>query len=99
MAIKLHNSFMMHPGSWLRAEVVDHYRLSVTAAAKHLGVTRAALSNLLNGNSSLSPEMALRFERAFGIDARTILNMQANHDLTMVKPAAIKVKRWEAIPA
>lgn len=101
MAIRLHDSLMMHPGPWLRAEVLDHYRLSVTEAANHLGVTRAALSNLLNGNAALSPEMAIRFEKAFAVDARTLLNMQANHDLAKASALAheLKVKRWSAVAA
>ena len=95
MAIRLHDSLMVHPGPWLSRNVMSHYRLSVTEVAKHLSVTRAALSNLLNGNSALSPEMALRFEAAFGVSARTLLNMQANHDLTKARKADLGVERLE----
>lgn len=54
--------------------------LSVTAAAEALGVGRPALSNLLNENSSLSPEMALRVEKAFGVKMDTLLRMQTRYD-------------------
>jgi addiction module HigA family antidote len=63
MAIKLHDSFAMHPGSWLRSDIIEAHGLSVTDAASHLGVTRQALTNLLTGKAGLSAEMAIRFER------------------------------------
>lgn len=95
MAIKLHRSFSVHPGPWLRRNVVEPYRLTQAEAAGHLGVTRVALSNLLNGKAALSPEMAIRFEKAFGISAATMLRMQAAHDLARAESVAegIKVKR------
>lgn len=81
MAIKLHSSFAVHPGKWLRAEVVEPSGLSVTELAERLHITRQAMSNLLNGNSGLSAEMAIRFEKAFGLSAATLLRMQAAHEL------------------
>ena len=77
MPIKLHPSFAVHPGPWLRAEIVAPHGLSVTAAAAKLHVTRQAMSNLLGGRAGLSAEMALRFEKAFGLSADTLLRMQA----------------------
>jgi len=77
MAIKLHHSFAVHPGEWLRAEIVDPAGLNVTELAERLHVTRQAMSNLLNGNSGLSAEMAIRFEKAFGIKADTLMRMQS----------------------
>ena len=96
MAIKLHPSLAVHPGRWLRAEIVEAHGLSVTEAARHLGVTRPAMSNLLNGKAALSPEMAIRFEKGFGIPAATMLRMQAAHDLAQAELSAdeIKVTRW-----
>jgi addiction module HigA family antidote len=81
MAIKLHTSFAVHPGQWLRSEIVDPAGLSVTALAERLHVTRQAASNLLNGNAGLSAEMAIRFEKAFGLKADTLMRMQAAHEL------------------
>lgn len=97
MAIKLHESFAVHPGEWLKAEFVEPSRLSVTIAAQKLGVTRQAMSNLLNGNAGLSAEMAIRFEKAFGVRADTLLRMQAAHDLARVRAQEndIKVERIE----
>lgn len=81
MAVRLHDSFAVHPGAWLRAEIVEPAGLSVTALAARLHVTRQAASNLLNGNAGLSAEMAIRFEKAFGLKAATLMRMQAAHEL------------------
>jgi addiction module HigA family antidote len=81
MAIKLHDSFAVHPGEWLRAEIVEPAGLSVTALAERLHVTRQAASNLLNGNAGLSAEMAIRLEKAFGLKAATLMRMQAAYAL------------------
>ena len=70
-----------HPGEFIRAEILDELGLSVTEAAKLLGVRRATLSDLLNGKSSLSPEMALRIEKEFKIGMNILLRMQAWHDV------------------
>lgn len=81
MAIKLHSSFALHPGSWLRDEFITSRKITVTTLAKALGVTRQAASNLLNANAGLSAEMAIRFEKLFGISADTLMRMQARYDL------------------
>jgi addiction module HigA family antidote len=81
MAIKLYDSFAAHPGAWLRAEIVEPAGFSVTCLAERLHVTRQAASNLLNGNAGLSAEMAIRFEKAFGLKAGTLMRMQAAHEL------------------
>jgi antitoxin HigA-1 len=80
MAIRLHHSIAVHPGKWLRREIVEPACLSVTDAAGRLHVTRQAMSKLLNGNAGLSAEMAIRFEKAFGLGAETLMRMQA-HEL------------------
>jgi addiction module HigA family antidote len=69
MAIKLHPSVVVHPGLWLRAEIVEPAGVSVTDLAARLRVMRPAASKLLNGNTGLSAEMAIRFEKAFGVKA------------------------------
>ena len=96
--IKLHASFAVHPGPWLRTEVVEPHGLSVTETAAKLRVTRQAMSNLLGGRAGLSAEMALRFEKAFGLSADTLLRMQAAHDLAHVRAreGAIEVERVAA---
>ena len=91
MAIKLHPSFAIHPGEWLRAEIVEPAGLNVTDAAERLCVTRQAMSNLLNGNAGLSAEMAIRFEKAFGLKADTLMRMQSAHELAQARA------RWDEI--
>ena len=85
-----------HPGQFIRMEVIDPLGLSVTEAAKVLGVTRPALSALLNSRASLSPEMALRIEKAFGPRMDTLLRMQTSYEIAEVRKRerAIKVKRY-----
>ncbi|OYV55691.1 MAG: addiction module antidote protein, HigA family, partial [Acidocella sp. 21-58-7] len=56
----------MHPGTTVRQDYLEKYKLSVTGAARILGVDRQTLSNLLNAKSGISPEMAVRLEKAFG---------------------------------
>lgn len=98
MAIKLHSSFAVHPGIWLRSEVLQPHGLSVTELAERLRVTRQAISNLVNGRSGLSAEMAIRFEKAFGLRADTLLCMQAAHDLAAARlhEKDIQVERFAA---
>jgi addiction module HigA family antidote len=81
MAIRLHKSIAVHPGEWLRHEIVEPAGLNVTDAAERLHVTRQAMSNLLNGNAGLSADMAIRFEKAFERSAETLMRMQAAHEL------------------
>lgn len=85
-----------HPGGFVRAEIIEPAGLSVTAAAAVLGVTRPALSTFLNERSSLSPEMALRIEKAFGVSMDTLMRMQNSHDIaaTRRREAEIRVERY-----
>jgi addiction module HigA family antidote len=76
MAIQLHPSMAVHPGPWLKRNVIAHYGLTVTDAAMRLHLTRQAMSNLLNGSSGLSADMAIRVEKAFGLRAETLMRMQ-----------------------
>lgn len=85
-----------HVGSFLRTEVIDELGLTVTAAAQALGVTRQALNNLLNEKASLSAEMALRFEKAFGVGMEHLLRMQLAYDMAQAraKSSTIMVRRY-----
>ena len=85
MAIKLHPSIYVHPGPWLKAEIVEPYGMTVTEVAMHFGVSRQNMSMLLNGHAALSAMMALRFEKAFGISADTMMRMQAGYDLARAR--------------
>lgn len=82
MALKMHPSLHMHPGEWLRTEIIEAHKLSVLAAAHHLGVTRQTISRLLNFHQGVSADMAIRFEKVFGIKADTLMRMQVSYDLT-----------------
>lgn len=85
-----------HVGGVIRREIVVPLGLSVTEAASALGVTRQALSNLLNERTSLSPDMALRIEKAFGPKMDHLMRMQLAFDLVEARrrQAEIKVKRF-----
>jgi addiction module HigA family antidote len=85
MPIKLHANFPVHPEVRLRSEFIEPHKLSVTTTVGKLHVTRQAMSTLPNGKAGLSPEMAIRFEKAFGIRADTLMRMQASHDLAIVQ--------------
>jgi addiction module HigA family antidote len=85
-----------HPGSFIREEILDELGLSVARAAEILGVRRATLSDLINGKAALSAEMALRIEKAFGVDMDTLLRMQAWYDSYVMRERAgeIDVQRF-----
>lgn len=85
MPIKIQSSFAIHPGIWLKEAVVGPTGLSVLALAEKLHVARPTLSKLLNGHAGLSPEMALRFEKAFGLNADTLMRMQVTHEMTKAR--------------
>lgn len=90
-----------HPGSFVRGKVVEALGLSVTDAAQALGVTRPALSALLNGRSHLTPEMALRIEKAFGVSVDTLMRMQNRFDIAQIRKRAgdINVPRYRPAAA
>lgn len=75
----------VHPGSFVKAEIIEPLGLTVTAAAQVLGVTRATLSTLLNEHSQLSSEMALRIEKAFGVSMDTLMRMQNSYDIAQAR--------------
>ena len=85
-----------HPGGFLKTEIIEPLRLSVTRAAQVLGVTRPALSALLNERAALSPEMALRVEKAFNVSMDTLMRMQNSHDIAQMRKreSEIKVDRF-----
>ena len=74
-----------HPGGFVKSEIIEPLGLSVTSAAQVLGVTRAALSAVLNERAHLSPEMALRVEKAFGVSMDTLMRMQNSYDIAQTR--------------
>jgi antitoxin HigA-1 len=85
MALKLHPSISVHAGRWLMSEIVEPSGRSITDVAAEMGVSRQALSTVLNGHASLSADMALRFERQFKISADTLMRMQTSYDLAQAR--------------
>jgi addiction module HigA family antidote len=85
MALKMHPSLATHVGDWLKTELVEPHGINVKALAQHFGVSRQALSTLLNGRANLSAEMAIRFEKAFGIKADTLMRMQTAYELAQAR--------------
>ena len=85
-----------HPGGFVKSEIIEPLGLSVTSAAQVLGVTRAALSAVLNERAHLSPEMALRVEKAFGVSMDTLMRMQNSYDIAQTRKRAgeINVTRF-----
>jgi len=81
-----------HPGEIVREECLRPLGLTVTAAAEALGVTRRAFSDLLNGHTGVSPDMAIRLEKVFGSTADTWLRLQMQRNLWEARPRADKIK-------
>ncbi|MGH7070020.1 MAG: HigA family addiction module antitoxin [Acetobacteraceae bacterium] len=81
-----------HPGGFVKSEIIEALGLSVTSAAQALGVTRAALSAVLNERAHLSPEMALRIEKAFGVSMDTLMRMQNSYDIIQARKSEGKIK-------
>ena len=84
-----------HPGLSIRYDCLEPLGLSVTDAAAHLGVSRKHLSDVVNGHSGISPEMAIRLDKAFGGGAYAWHRLQATYDIARVMKRAdqIEVKR------
>ncbi len=84
-----------HPGLSVYHDCLEPLGISITKAARHLGVSRKRLSDVVNGRSGISPEMAIRLDKAFGGGATAWHHLQAAYDLAqaMEKSGTIKVKR------
>lgn len=85
MAIKMHPSLAIPVGEWLRTEIIEPSNVTLTSLADHFGVSRQALSAVLNGRSALSADMAMRFEEAFGVKADTLLRMQLDFEMAQAR--------------
>ena len=90
-----------HPGGFVKSEIIAPLGLTVTDAAHVLGVTRAALSAVLNERAHLSPEMALRIEKAFGVSMDTLMRMQNSFDIAQARrrQGEINVAPFKGKPA
>lgn len=81
----------VHPGSLLRSEILDAHGLTQAQVAERLRVTGANLNRLLTGKAALTPEMALKIEKAFGIDAGLLARMQAGYDVAQARLRADEI--------
>ncbi len=90
MTMQLHNP--PHPGEVLRELCLEPLGLSVTEAAKGLGVSRKTLSAILNGRAGISPEMAIRLSMAFDTSPESWLNQQTQYDLWSAKKGKSKLR-------
>ena len=88
-----------HPGQVIRELCLNPMSLTVTAAAKGLGVSRKALSELLNGHSGISPEMAVRLHKAFGGSVESWLTQQMQYDLAQVQKRADSIDVQQFVAA
>jgi antitoxin HigA-1 len=88
-----------HPGDFIRTEILDELGLTVSKAAEVLDVRRATLSDLVNGKAGVSPEMALRIEKAFGVSMDTLLKMQTWFDTYTMRERADQIKVKPFVPA
>ena len=88
-----------HPGSVFRQVCIDPIGITVTEAATRLGVSRRQLSDVVNGRSGISPEMAVRISKVFGGSAQIWCRMQAAYDLarTLERADTIKVGRLRPV--
>lgn len=81
-----------HPGLSVRHDCLEPLGLTVSEAAKRLGVSRKQLSDLVNGHAGISPEMAIRLDKAFGGGAETWYRLQASYDLAQAMKRADEIK-------
>ena len=88
-----------HPGFSVRYDCLEPLGLNVTEAAKRLGVSRKQLSDIVNGHAGISPEMAIRLDKAFGGGAETWYRLQAAYDLAQAMKRANEIKVDRLSPA
>ena len=88
-----------HPGLSMRHDCLEPLGLNVTEAAKRLGVSRKQLSDIVNCHAGISPEMAIRLDKAFGAGADMWLRLQAAYDLAQAMKHADEIKVERLLPA
>jgi len=87
-----------HPGLAIRHDCLEPLGLSIAKGAEILGLSRQALNNVINGKSGISPEMAIRLDKAFGGSAEIWLRMQASYDLAQAMKHADQIKVTRVVP-
>jgi len=92
MALNMHPSLAVHPGVWLKSEIIEAQGVAIGALANACGVSRQAVSAVLNGRSALSADMAIRFEKLFDVKADTLCRMQTTFDLANARLREKEIK-------
>lgn len=87
-----------HPGGFVKSEIIAPLELSVTDAARALGITRAALSAFLNERASLSADMAIRLDKAFGVSMETLMRMQNSFDIAQARKRESEIRVGRYVP-
>lgn len=85
MALEMHHSLTMPAGVWLKEAFLIPENIKVTALAEGLGITRQALTAVLNGRSAMTPSLAVKLEKALGIKARMLMDMQTSYELAQAR--------------
>ncbi|MGO4885575.1 MAG: HigA family addiction module antitoxin [Bryobacteraceae bacterium] len=88
-----------HPGGLIRTQIVEALGLNVSQATRILKVRRATLPGLLHGKAALTPEMALRIEKAFGPDMHHLLRMQLAYDVAKMRKYSRQIAIARYVPA
>jgi addiction module HigA family antidote len=84
----------VHPGAILREDILREMKVSITKAAEALDVSRKQLSEVINENASISPEMAVRLEQGFGVSAEFWLDLQKKYDIWKVESSGkVRIRR------
>lgn len=92
MALNMHPSLALHPGIWLKSEIIEAKDVGIGALANAFGVSRQAVSAVLNGRSALSADMAIRFEKLFDVKAGTLCRLQTASDLANARAREKDIK-------
>ncbi len=88
-----------HPGKHVRLDCIEPLGLTITDAAKRLGVTRQTLNNLVNGKAGISPEMAIRLSKAFGGSPEVWLGLQMDYDLAQAEKKGSRINVRRIVPS
>jgi addiction module HigA family antidote len=98
MALVMHPSLAVHPGPFIKTELMEPRAVRIGQLAESFGVSRQAVSALLNARAALTAEMAIRVEKAFGVRADTLMRMQLDYDMARARSheADIKVRQLPA---
>lgn len=98
MAIKVHPSFAMPAGVWLKGSVIEPENVNIGALAEKLLISRQTLSAILNGKAALTPALAVRMEKVLGTNANTLMRMQSVYEMTKAREAEKSFKAKRIIP-